>query len=74
MHPTHPRLADGSGNGHRMESACVRAIDAWMRLAQKASDLLDLLDNVTSPGVVRTHLSEDDSLVIAIQSVTAAKG
>lgn len=70
---TPTRIADGSGHGHRLDAACVRALEAWMDITRKADELLDLLDNVTSPGVVRARLSDDDSLVIALRDGTSNK-
>ena len=64
------RFADGSINsGHRLEAAVVRALDAYISIIRKAERLEDELDQVTAPGVIRTQLSDEDSLVIAIQRV-----
>jgi hypothetical protein len=67
MKPT--RFPDGSGvPNSREQSACVRAIDAYMSLIRKADRLGIELDDVTIPGVVRAPMADDDSLVIALRA------
>lgn len=62
------RLADGSsGGGRRMEAACVRAIDACIRLDRQLDDAIEQLDGLTAPGVVRSVVDDEDSLVLALQ-------
>jgi len=67
------RFADGSGCGNRLEAAVVRAVDAYMTIERKAQRLIDELDDVTLPGVVRHQIDPEDSLVIAMQDITAMK-
>jgi len=69
-HKPRPRLADGSTSDNRMEAATIRALDPWIRLERQAQGLIDILDQVTAPGVVRNELPDDDSLVIAIKDAT----
>lgn len=71
--PRSRTLADGSVSDRRMEAACVRALDAYMMLGRHAARLLRKLNDMTTPGVVKTHIDPEDSLVLAIQSVTASK-
>lgn len=52
-----------------MEAACVRAIDACMKLGLKADSVLAELDDMTLPGVVRVSIGDEDSLVAALQTV-----
>jgi len=68
------RFADGTGSGTRtqIESACVRAIDAYVTLERRADRVLEALDDITIPGVVRHAITEEDSLVIAIKDVTGS--
>jgi len=67
---TRSRLADGSVGGRRLEAACVRAIDTHLMLGRKADKLLNALDEMTTPGVVSAPIDDEDSLVIALQSMT----
>jgi len=61
------KFPEGSGiTNNRMESACVRAIDAYMTLGRRADALCAELDNVTLPGVVRAVIDDNDSLVTAV--------
>lgn len=62
-------FADGSVTGKRVEAAVVRALDAYMTIERKADLLIEELDDVTIPGVVRTQIDQEDSLVIAIKDV-----
>ncbi len=64
------KFADGSTTGHRLEVAAVRAIDAYMMVEKSAERLSEELDQITSPGVVRVHITDEDSLVIAIKVIT----
>lgn len=54
----------------------MRAIDAHARLRRVATRLSEELEETTSPhGVPTTELSEEDSMVIAVERVIAtAKG
>jgi hypothetical protein len=59
--------------GDRMHAAGIRAIDAHKRLRSKAATLSREMDEVTSPhGIPVTNLSEEDSMVIAIDRVVAS--
>lgn len=71
--PRAPNFADGSVSGKRVEAACVRALDAYLMLDRKAQRLIDELDDITIPGVVRLHIDPEDSLVIAMQDLTEHK-
>ncbi len=71
--PRIPNFADGSVSGKRVEAACVRAIDAYLMLDHKAKRLIEELDDITAPGVVRFHIDPEDSLVIAMQDLTEHK-
>ncbi|HWW61204.1 MAG TPA: hypothetical protein VN181_07545 [Thermoanaerobaculia bacterium] len=65
------KLAEGSINKNdRMTAAAVRALDAHIHLERTADRLLEELDQITSPGVVRTQITDEDSLVIAIRQIT----
>jgi hypothetical protein len=67
--PAPKRFADGSGNGTALETATVRALDAYMMIGRHADRLSEELDQVTQPGVVGAPLSDEDSLVIAIREI-----
>lgn len=61
------KFAEGTGRGTSADTACVRALDSYMKLAEKADLVMTELDNLTAPGVLHNkRLPEDDSLVIAI--------
>jgi hypothetical protein len=65
------KFPDGSVSSvQRLEAATVRLLDAYMTMERSADRLLDELEQMTSPGVVRVQIDEDDSLVIAIQDIT----
>lgn len=65
------KFPDGSASDQRYESACIRAIDPWLRLERQADRVIEALDQVTTPGIVRAPLAEDDSLIIAIRDAAA---
>lgn len=66
------KFPEGSGGGvAKSDVACVRAVDSYMKVIDLADRLIEDIDNATIPGVVRTPIKDDDSLVIAIQQ---AKG
>lgn len=68
-----PRFPEGSVNKKdRLSAATVRAIDALIGLERSADRLLEELEQITSPGVVRTQITDEDSLVIAIRDITHA--
>lgn len=70
---TNGKLADGSGEKRgSFEPACVRALDAYLILGQKVERLSVALDEITEPGVVRSQLGPDDSLVIALDEFATA--
>lgn len=50
-----------------MEAACVRAIDACIRLDRQLDDAIEQLDGLTAPGVVCAVVDDEDSLVLALQ-------
>jgi hypothetical protein len=58
--------------GDRMHAAGIRALDAHKRMRTKALSLSEEMDEVTSPhGVPTMDLSDEDSMVIAIERVVA---
>jgi hypothetical protein len=67
------RFAEGSVSGRvdRMQAAAVRAIDAHMSMSRQADHVVDELDQITAPGVIRQQLTDEDSLVIAINAITS---
>jgi hypothetical protein len=54
-----------------MQAAAVRAIDAHMSMSRQADHVVDELDQITAPGVIRQQLTDEDSLVIAINAITS---
>jgi hypothetical protein len=57
----------------RVQTAGVRALDAHTRLRRVAERLSEELDEITSPhGVPTTELSDEDSMVIAVERVLAS--
>lgn len=66
------RFPEGSVSGKidPLSAAAMRAVDAHIALGRKAEALVEELDQITSPGVPRQKLSEEDSLVIAISAIT----
>lgn len=60
-----PSFAEGSTSERTPASACVRAVEAYRLVAEKADLILHELDNLTLPGV-KTSLPDNDSLVIAL--------
>lgn len=65
------RFPDGSVTSNdRLSAAAVRALDAHMILERVADRLIEELDQITAPGVVRAHITDEDSLVIAIRDIT----
>jgi len=66
------RFPEGSVSApmDRMNSATLRALDVYMRLSSRADQVMDEMDQHTMPGVIRTELAEEDSLVIAISAIT----
>lgn len=69
------KLAHGSTppiHTDRMQSACVRACDAYRTVTRKAERIQEELDEVTSPhGVPTTELHDEDSVVIAVREAKA---
>jgi len=62
------KFPDGSGvNNSRVDSACVRAIDAHMTVINKADAILEVMDEMTIPGRVRGPIDDNDSMVIALR-------
>lgn len=62
------KFPEGSGvYNSRVESACVRAIDACMTVSRKAAAILEAMDDVTIPGMVRGAIEDNDSMVIALR-------
>lgn len=68
------KFPDGSvSQKDRMKAAGVRALDAYFTVSNRADRLIEELDQVTSPGVVRVQISDEDSLVIAIREITLGR-
>jgi hypothetical protein len=66
------KLADGSVSGQRIQSAAVRALDAYSLITRRANALTAEMDEVTATnGVPVTDLSEEDSVVTTIAAVRA---
>lgn len=56
----------------RMQSACVRACDAYRTVSRKAERIQEELDEVTAPhGVPTTELHDEDSIVVAVREAKA---
>lgn len=67
------KFPDGSvTNTDRLSAAAIRALDAHMAVERHADRLIEELDQITSPGVVRTQITDEDSLVIAISALTSS--
>lgn len=68
-------LAEGSSSSTTpLESATVRALDAWIMLEQMAERVIDALDDITAPGTASAEpLALDDSLVIALKQFVDLK-
>lgn len=57
----------------RVQAAGARALESYTRLRRVAARLSEELDEVTSPhGIPTTELSEEDSMVIAVERVIAS--
>lgn len=55
--------------GSRTKAAGVRACDAYLTVQRKAARLAEELEDTTAPhGVPVTELSDEDSMVVAIDS------
>lgn len=63
------KFADGSNVPNaRRDAACVRALDASLRVVQAADKLSHELDDLTSPGVPIAFPEDEDSLVDALHA------
>ncbi len=69
------KFPDGSVSSvHRLEAATVRALDAHLTLLRKADQLSEVLDRVPPVPASEPWPDDEDSLVIAIKSITHERG
>lgn len=58
-----------------MKAAAKRACEAYERVQRKADALTEEMDDITSPeGIPKVDLSDEDSMVIAVERVIATGG
>lgn len=71
-----PSASQGKGDRvqvDRMHAAATRCIESSQRLRRKAEALMEEMDDVTpAHGIVTTNLSDEDSMVIAVDHARAA--
>jgi hypothetical protein len=68
-------IAETMPAAQRVRASAKKACEAYERVQRKADALIEELDDVTSPsGIPKIELSDEDSMVIAVEAVIASGG